>query len=200
MDIPDDSDADILSQFETGIVLATDPQNVDTEKTGQAITTLDSFWIGLECPNCQHTFRLGDRVNRVTDRQVPCHLSCPKDEENTEEVEMIVATFFSGLQEAWTIPESLVIKQLAKGDPLLAPPFGAFRRRICKICANTFRLHDQVVVCPCQPQEPLCGAAIHYDPVQDLYCWDEWNTGSKSDTGSKSRYCPVTSRQLDTPT
>jgi len=47
-------------------------------------------------------------------------------------------------------------------------------RAVCRVCGYTFREGDQVVVCPCYPDDPKCQAAVHRDLLRQLHCWDIW--------------------------
>src|SRR5205085_2866290 len=78
------------------------------------------------------------------------------------------AAFYLGLDESWPPPATLPVRRLELGtkvgDLLLAPAVSGFRRHRCAICGHTLRPHDQVVICPCRPEQPMCILAIHRDP------------------------------------
>jgi hypothetical protein len=180
---------------EQGIAAALDPVNdVAIQSGGRATTTLNSFWLHHRCSTCNHTFRLGDQVEVRGDGQV-LHCSPLLPCAGGREVEVTsgpeTAAFFFGLDEEWPPPEGIPIVRLEVGHPLLAPRFRRLERHTCSVCGHTFRLHDQVVICPCSPHRPLCQAAIHRDPIHGLYCLDAWNPDA-----NEQKYCPITSRQL----
>lgn len=192
----------INAAWQQGFEAAMDPRNQEAfQKGGKAITTSRSFWLHSRCNRCAHTFRSGDEV--ILEQGRAQHLDsstfCRSEIVNEKGQQKLargssskVETFFSGLDEAWPPPEDIL--RLEEGHRLLAPPVAGFRRHSCLMCSHTFRLHDQVVICPCSPDAPLCGAAIHRDPVRGLNCLQSWNPGGKAVV-----YCPVTSRRLSTP-
>jgi len=82
--------------------------------------------------------------------------------------------FYAGLEAAWPMPDNLPVKRLKADDLLLAPPRMGHGRASCRVCGYTFREGDQVVLCPCHPDEPRCRAAVHRDLLRQLHCWDMW--------------------------
>ena len=185
----------LRSLFDQGLTAAMDPVNALSIQEGTAITTLNSYWLHQHCSQCGHTFRPGDEVYISKDRTVlhnsallPCAKKSPISSHSPAET----TAFFQGLDTSWCPPKCLPIKRLEEGDPLLAPPYAGFQRHSCAICGHTLRLHDLVVICPCQPQTPLCQIAIHRDPIHGLHCWELWDNWD----ADKDRYCPATSRKL----
>lgn len=182
--------------FDKGAAAAIDPTNdAAIQRGGDAITTLQSSWLHQQCPICAHTFRLGDQVIIVDDKTITHQisgLSCPQGRETIAESLSEISNFFVGLDEAWPLPENVSVIRLEIENELLAPPSGAFQRFTCAVCAHTLRLYDQVVICPCSPEQPLCQTAIHRDLIKGLHCLEAWNPEAK-----KQHYCPVTSRNLN---
>lgn len=183
----------IEKDFEQGLKLAMDPTNLIVEG-GRGITTLYSPWLHRLCPDCKHSFRLDDEVF-ISEAQVVRHnialLPCAGGKKQAENLHTEdTSAFFRGLDEIWPPPKDLPVRRLEMGDILLAPSYAGFQRHKCAICGHTLRLHDVVIICPCQPHEPLCQIAIHRDPAHNLYCWEEW----KPET--YKLYCPATSRPV----
>lgn len=171
--------------FERGVERGRDPAR---EGEGAVVTTLRSPWLGKPCSRCAFTFRRGDRVvsgAAHAEKSCPDELSSP----GLEGADPERAAFYQGLAEAYPPPADLELVRLLPGHPLLARQ-GPFSRPACVVCGHSLRPYDEVVVCPCQSDAPLCAAAVHRDPIRALFCWDEW---SKS---KLARYCPVTSRKL----
>lgn len=163
-------------------------------KGGVAVTLVTSPWLFQICPECLHTFRVGDEVEVELDKSIRHAGSrgqCLCELAGTADPAGEAARFYEGLNEAWPAPEEFHILRLEPGHELLARPRGATGRRSCAICAHTFRPNDLVVICPCSPAEPLCAAAIHRDVIHNMTCWDAWNPDKVRE------YCPVTSRRLD---
>ena len=159
---------------------------------GKAHTTLNSRWLGEKCPVCLHTFRLGDEVYIAPTGEVTHHsssLPCTPNPEAPPETE--IRQFFQGLDAAWPPLEALPLVRLEGKHPLLAPPQARFGRHTCAVCTHTLRPRDQVVICPCNPQQPQCNLAVHRDSVHQLYCLEAWNP-----TINAQNYCPITSRRL----
>ncbi len=187
------SRAALQIEFEAGEAAALDPANEPAATGGHATTTLQSPWLHLRCRVCGHTFRPGDPVEVDSGGEavhagaaLPCAGGDVAAEANPE-----AAAFFDGLDETWPPPENLPVVRLEAGHYLVAPPLAGFRRRTCAVCGHTFRPLDHVVQCPCFPEAPRCGVAIHRDPVHGLHCYDDWNPGAHQ------LHCPATSRKLD---
>lgn len=194
----DQARLDLERLFRQGEQEAMDPDNKETVAGGKgAVTTLRSRWLHLRCVECGHTFRVGDPVDigadlkaRHASPELPCAGSVAAAVSDPKEA----ADFFRGLDEGWPPPANLPVTRLEQGtkigDILLAPPLAGFRRHTCAICGHTLRRHDQVIICPCHPEKPMCVLAIHRDPVHNLNCWEAWNPGAVQ------KYCPATSRKL----
>ena len=191
-----ESNDDIIKQFDQGIELISDPENnLTIQNSGDAITSLHSFWLGENCQVCAHTFRLGDTVFIDKNRQVfhnSALLPCAKEGQVAIEISHEISDFFEGLSETWPPPKNIPITRLEHGHELLAPKRGGFKRKTCAVCGHTFRLHDHVIICPCSPNDPKCMTAIHRDPIHGLHCYEAWNPGA-----NKQEYCPVTQRKLN---
>ncbi len=186
----------ILSAFNQGVTVASDPANDSAiQSGGEALTNLNSYWLGEYCPVCFHTFRLGDEVIISKDGKVRHNsplLPCSQNKQVSLESSHETSTFFDGLYESWPPPKDISVVRLEQNHGLLAPPRAGFKRHSCAVCGHTLRLHDHVVICPCSPNEPKCLTAIHRDPIHGLHCFEAWNPGA-----NKQEYCPVTSRKLD---
>lgn len=183
------------TEFSKGIAAAMDPINAAVEREGRAVTSLFSPWLHGHCKHCGHSFRPGDEVYVFPDGHVvhdsgllPCkgEGSAAALENNATEA------FFQGLDNAWPPPEGLPVVRLEQGHPLLAPAFAGFKRHACAVCGHTLRLHDMVIICPCQPHKPTCQVAVHRDPLHNLNCWSLWGV----EDGNKLEYCLATSRKL----
>lgn len=147
---------------------------------GIVITRSWSWWNGTYCRTCGHTFRRGDRVlvtspTRAVQHLVP-GLECGTDPEpspdpGTAERNDLAA----GLLACW--PTSAPESQLAPDDWRIPRPGTRADRRppVCLYCGHTFRAGEYVVICPCTPERPACGAAVHRDPAAGLPCWDRWH-------------------------
>jgi hypothetical protein len=182
--------------FEAGLDSARDEAGVSALERGEiAVTSLTAQWLYSLCPQCRHTFRVGDRVKRKPgvgvvhcSPQLDCLGGSPSAMEGgTREI----TEFFAGLDEEWPPPQDVRVVVLEPGHPLLAPPRAGFRRKSCMVCSHTFRPLDLVVVCPCSPGGPLCEVGVHRDPVHGLACLEMWNPSGTN------THCPVTSRKLD---
>lgn len=182
-----------VEAFERGLSQALDPANRLMVEGGQGITTLYSPWLHKLCPVCKHSFRLDDEavlssngIARHNTLLLPCAGGATDGPPQTS----AATAFFRGLDAAWPPPQNLPLRRLEEGDPLLALPPAGLRRHKCAVCGHTLRLHDVVVICPCQPQNPLCQIAIHRDPAHNLSCWEEWKPDAYD------LYCPATSRKI----
>ncbi|MEH2368483.1 hypothetical protein [Nostoc sp.] len=189
------SSLDLRSDFEQGVIIATDPvNNTAIQRGGQGITTLNSYWLHQYCPICSHTFRLGDEVYIAEDRPVKHNsalLPCSKTDVSKWKFSEETSAFFMGLDTAWPPPQDIPVVRLDAGHQLLAAPFAGFERHTCVVCGHTLRQNDRVVICPCSPDQPLCKIAVHRDLMHGLNCLEVWNPGANG-----QRYCPVTSKKL----
>lgn len=178
-------ESDIRNRFMKGMEKGLDPdtfmaeeiQKDDTHRT--RVTHLRSRWYYRFCDICGHNFRLGDTVQILSNGQIVHDmpgLRCADDTQSSESSQQMTErdAFYKGLEKAWKMPEDVPIKRLQPGDPLLAPPHQGHGRATCRVCGYTFREGDQVVVCPCYPDEPRCVAAVHRDLLRQLHCWDLW--------------------------
>jgi hypothetical protein len=184
----------LQTEFQRGLDGALDPVNASAVRGGQAVTTLLSRWLHTHCPTCAHTFRTGDPVEISSDgtvRHQSASLRCASGGTVETAPATVLTEFFAGLDASWPPPPDMQVIRLEEGHVLLAPPRAGFQRHTCAVCGHTLRLHDSVVLCPCSPLKPLCGVAIHRDPLHGLHCLEAWNPGGTL------KYCPVTSRVLD---
>jgi hypothetical protein len=195
-DMKKSTDGSVQDEFQRGIEDGINPSDDSARSSdGRTITTLHSHWLHARCPVCSHTFRLGDEVHIAEDgtvRHCSVLLACSQRLDSAQQASHETAEFFRGLDEAWPRPDDVPIFRLEAGHELLAPPREGFRRRTCVVCGHTFRLHDEVVICPCSPNDPLCSAAVHRDVMNGLHCYEAWNPAA-----NRQHYCPVTSRKLD---
>ncbi|OUL34974.1 hypothetical protein BV372_12770 [Nostoc sp. T09] len=186
---------DLHSEFDKGVLIATDPvNNTAIQKGGKGITTLNSYWLHHYCPICSHTFRLGEEVYIAEDGTVKhdsALLQGNKADVSKWEFSQETSAFFMGLDTAWPLPQGLPVVRLDAVHQLLAPPFAGFQRHTCVVCSHTLRQNDQVVICPCSPHQPLCKIAVHRDLMHGLNCLELWNPGA-----NRQYYCPVTSKKL----
>lgn len=162
---------------------------------GIVITRSWSWWSGTACRTCGHTFRRGDRVLVANSRHTVQHLvpgvRCGTDPEpgadtGTSERDELAG----GLLATW--PVSAPVTRLAPDDwriPRSVSPAG-FRPPVCLYCGHTFRAGEYVVICPCTPYRPACGAAVHRDPAAGLPCWDRWHPEGEL------LVCPITLGKL----
>ncbi|MCP4696644.1 MAG: hypothetical protein GY862_07330 [Gammaproteobacteria bacterium] len=183
------------TEFQRGITAALDPVNAQADQKGHAVTTLHSPWLHSHCQTCGHTFRPGDEVFIFPDGRI-LHdsglLPCKGQSSEAAIQSEAAGDFFQGLDAAWPPPKDLPVVRLEQGSRLLAPPYAGFKRHTCAVCGHTFRLHDMVIICPCQPRAPMCQVAIHRDPLHNLHCWSLWGT----EEGNRLQYCLATSRKL----
>ncbi|TKD03189.1 hypothetical protein [Polyangium fumosum] len=189
----DTVEAALREAFDRGLGKGRDPTRKEPAAGGGTRTTIRSPWLGKTCTHCGHTFRRGDAVDPAgaARDEVRHGEVCPDEETisasaSSRERE----AFYAGVASAHPPPEGLPLVRLLPGDPRLAAPGGAGRRPSCVICGHTLRPFDEVVVCPCSPEAPLCRGAVHRDAIRTMYCFDEWQ---KSKIG---QHCPVTSRKL----
>ncbi len=116
-------------------------------------------------------------------------LGCAGQPRTPARASRLAGGFFQGLVAAW--PDAQVATtELTPGHALLERLGRGRRRRFCAICGDTLRPYDRVVICPCQPEAPLCETAVHFDVLRQLHCWHDW----VSDPEHLS--CPATSRKL----
>jgi hypothetical protein len=146
-------------------------------------TTLRSPWLHRRCDVCGHSFRLGDTVLALPERRARHDMpglrcaaagaAAPSEPPGTA-----AEDFYDGLIAAWPMPDDVPLTRLVAGHPLLAPPHRGHGRAACKVCGHTFRPLDLVVICPCDPRNPRCQAAVHRDLLKQLHCWDTWRRSS----------------------
>jgi len=176
---------------------------------GETVTAAEPPWHFLVCDGCGHTFRRGDRVwrdprtrmVRHIDLALECDAPTTADAEpgigeaagtvaagsDSEAAAIELAEFALGLDEAWPLASHVPAHALTPSDWRVRRPRGGLPRPSCRFCGHTFRAGDLVVVCPCRPAQPRCGAAVHRHPAAGLVCWETWLP-----SGEVER-CPVTS-------
>lgn len=160
-------------------------------ETGQQVTSSRSPWGTLRCRTCRHTFREGDEVQVDADYAgagvvgvghldpaLNCLAEAPPyaDGKDLEE-------FVAGIGSVWRSTRQTTV--LAQGHPLVAEPPGHGPRQACLLCAETFRVSEVVVICPCGLKPETCLAAVHRDPARGLRCWETWRPSGVLDL------CPV---------
>lgn len=186
--------------FEFGRSAGEDPQPTHDElgAGGQAVTHSSSPWNHRLCQTCGHTFRRGDRVIRdLTSGQVR-HLDpalrCAvlPDDGQPEDQSAESAAFSAGLLAEWPPSDHVRVVQLTADDWQVARPGSASRPAVCVDCGHTFRAGEWVVICPCRPHDPGCGAAIHRDPAVGLPCWERWRPAEEVTV------CPVRQIRVNT--
>jgi hypothetical protein len=187
---------DDVAEFRVGVTSAFEHDGVtDTSgaEVGPAVTTLVSWWNHLLCDRCGHSFRRGDRVLRDsrtwTVRHLDARLACAGagDDDAPTAPAAELAEFAAGVDEAWPPAVDVPVTQLAADDWRVLRPPGLLTRARCLFCAHTFRAGEHIVVCPCRPADPACGAAVHRDPAAGLVCWESWRPAGTV------MACPVTS-------
>jgi hypothetical protein len=195
----------VREAFARGIASGRDPMNATALSGGVGVTNLRSPWLQRPCARCSHTFRRGDRVEVQPGGRFmhaagtpfcgddPARSpAAPEGEARPIEpaTSPVRTAFYAGIALALPPPAGAPIVRLDPGHPLLAPAGPAFGRAACAICGHSLRPFDQVVICPCSPEAPLCRSAVHRDPLRLMMCWDDWKN---SHLGN---YCPATSRRL----
>lgn len=201
------SASDEVIAFRLGERAAFEPPP-DAGESGQTTTTRVSWWNHLICATCGHTFRRGDRVRIDQASSAVVHLDpalgCATANQHDEAVRQVAASgspelddFAEGLVASWPSAGGTPVTRLGHGDWRTTKPRPPLERARCLFCAHTFRENEHVVVCPCSPANPACGAAVHRDPIAGLVCWESWQP-----TG-RVRLCPLTSsrpvQQADQP-
>jgi len=179
------------------------PDDPRTSQPRQRITTLRSPWLHQRCDVCGHSFRLGDTVLALPRRRalhampgLRCASASPAASPAAnpaanpatspktaapESPSSRAASFYDGLISAWPMPDEVPLTRLEAGHPLLAPPHRGHGRAACRVCGHTFRPLDLVVICPCDPLNPRCRAAVHRDVLKQLHCWDLWQQSPHRD-------------------
>ncbi|TQS46764.1 hypothetical protein [Cryptosporangium phraense] len=194
-----------LGEFAAGVAAGLDPQpQAGASRTGPAVTNIGSRWNHTTCSVCGQTFRREDAV-RITEQDgiaapavthrdpaLRCDpdVGAPPAEQSGDDV----ADFAAGLAAAWRPLDGAPISRLSPRDWRIPRPGGrpgSDRRRRCLYCGHTFRAEEHVVVCPCSPHEPKCGAAVHRDPGAGLVCWEKWRPDGEL------AICPITLTRLD---
>ncbi|HEY3867443.1 MAG TPA: hypothetical protein VGM10_03805 [Actinocrinis sp.] len=192
--IADGDPAGELARFEAGLADGLDPQPAAASGADRAaVTGISSWWTGLACQTCGHTFRRGDRVQLAAGGATPVHLDpalrCgtagdvsdqPPVDQGTVNQDPAPVEFAAGLVEAWPPADGVEATRLAPDDWHVARAGRRGRPIVCLYCAHTFRAGEYVVLCPCKysggadPAEEGCGAAVHRDPTAGLPCWENW--------------------------
>jgi hypothetical protein len=180
-----------------GTRLGLDPQPAlaQDHADGVVVTRSWSWWNGVRCRTCGHTFRRGDRALVVAAARTVQHLVpglvCGTDprpgaDRGTAEQDELAA----GLLATW--PADVPISRLAPDDWRIPRPGrrGSTYPPACLYCGHSFRAGEYVVICPCAPRLQACGAAVHRDPVAGLPCWDSWRPEGEL------AVCPTTMARL----
>jgi hypothetical protein len=185
---------DDVDRFEEGRLRGMNPQPAgDAIATdGRAITSPASPWNHDRCHRCGQTFRRGDAVEITlrphyvvvhTDPWMACGGTGVEDAHGSPGDDD--AGFAAGLLSAFPVAGGIPVQRLAVHDWRVATPDRTDPPR-CLYCGHTFRAGEYVVVCPCGPLTPNCGAAVHRDPAAGLSCWEAWRPDSTLSV------CPVT--------
>jgi hypothetical protein len=186
-------DADV-SAFRLGQQSAFEPPPDVVGADAAVITTQVSWWNHLICDTCGHTFRRGDRVRHEPGSAQVAHLDpglgCAAPSAGNQGAAgpasgSDLAQFAGGLGRTWPPTGNVRVTRLDKGDWRTGRPRPPFERARCLYCAHTFREGEHVIVCPCRPGDPACGAAVHRDPAAGLICWETWQPEGRV------RQCPV---------
>ncbi len=192
---------DDVESFEDGRLRGMNPQPVgDAVATdGRAVTNPASSWNHERCRRCGQTFRRGDAVEVTvrpdyvvvhTDPWMSCGGTSVGEAGGHESPgRNDAAGFAAGLLTAFPVAGGIPVLQLPAGDWRVATPDRVDPPR-CLYCGHTFRVGEHVVVCPCGPLTPKCGAAVHRDPAAGLSCWEAWRPDSSLSV------CPVTLTQV----
>jgi len=184
-------EADLLLGIEDGL----DPRPADdgAGPDGDVVTGPSSWWNHRLCKTCGHSFRRGDRVRIDRGARAVVHLDLALDCAVTEQKEaesaarqgdLETAALSEGLLAAW--PPQVPVTRIPLGDWRLPNPATGLPAPVCLYCGHTFRAGEYVVVCPCQPEQMACGAAVHRDPAAGLSCWERWRPAGRVTV------CPVT--------
>ncbi|MGW5128272.1 hypothetical protein ACWEQ7_30385 [Streptomyces sp. NPDC004069] len=162
--------------------------NVDRESQEATVVTaqlLDKLGqVAQLCPDCHHTFRLGEEVaverapgsgHAVLRHQGPqARCTAP----GSGDMSRAATEFHEGLDAANPPPAELHPVRLWPGHPLLALHAGVHggphTRFSCWVCGMTLRPGELVIHCTCSPTAPSCQWAIHRDPDRGNLCYDEW--------------------------
>jgi hypothetical protein len=183
-------------EFELGLQAGTDPQPDDwTARDTAGFTSQTSPWLSDVCDTCGQTFRRGDPVRHDpasgkvihTEPRLNCGtaITGDRDRQGGGDNEQ----FMAGLLQAWPPAAGIQVTMLDADDWRVARPGRQSPR--CLYCGHTFRAGEAVVICPCRPSDPHCGAAIHRDPVAGLTCWESWRPDSTLSI------CPVTLTRVE---
>ncbi len=196
-----------VTAFRLGTRAAFEAPADDASEAAEAVTTLVSWWNHLQCGTCGHTFRRGDRVRHDAQTSAVSHLDptlgCAAADDAlsqdaafgnglagagdaTPAYPADLDEFAYGLAAAWPPAGSVPVTQLGQGDWRITPPRPPLGRARCLYCGHTFRENEYVIICPCSPASPACGAAVHRDPAAGLICWESWQPSGEV------RLCPVT--------
>ena len=156
------------------------------------ITRSSSWWNRTRCLTCGHTFRRGDRALVTAATWTVQHLvpglDCGTDPSPGQDPGLTDRDQLAiGLLATW--PASAPISRLAPGDWRIPRP-GRPPPPVCLYCGHSFRAGEYVIICPCAPELPACGAAVHRDPGAGLPCWDRWRPEGKLTV------CPTTLARL----
>lgn len=184
----DSGTGDALAHFAAGLADGLDPQPAAGTADGTAVTSASSWWSGLTCQSCGHTFRRGDRVRPTPGGAVPVHLDpalrCSPPEGTSDHDAPVedpaLEEFAAGLAESWPPTDGVGVTRLARDDWHVARTGHRGHPVVCLYCAHTFRVGEYVVICPCRSSGGAglvgegCGAAIHRDPAAGLPCWENW--------------------------
>lgn len=178
-----DSDA-----FDEGMAEGLDPQQLPAHVGDSAVTHVSSPWNHRLCATCGQSFRRGDRVRLGGGgtgevAHLDPGLDCaggpvdPRSGDDTGQTGRTadIADFAAGVLAAWPPLNDVPVVRLGTADWQVARlSVHGVRPPRCLYCGHTFRAGEHVVLCPCAPDRPACGSAVHRDPSAGLVCWENW--------------------------
>jgi hypothetical protein len=194
-EVPPPPPSGVNTELMLGISVGLEPQAsfIDDTASGVVITRSSSWWNRTRCQTCGQTFRRGDPALVDSAARTALHLvpglDCGADPGSSSALSSADRDAFAvGMLSTW--PANVPVSRLAPSDWRL-PRRGSPREApTCLYCGHTFRAGEYLVICPCQPGQPACAAAVHRDPAAGLPCWDRWQP-----TG-RLAVCPTTLAKL----
>ncbi|MFF3329848.1 hypothetical protein ACFYWX_09840 [Streptomyces sp. NPDC002888] len=181
-------------EFELGVAGGADDPDSDAgsgQPEDRVTVVTDRLLIGLgeagqACPECHHTFRLGEEV--VVDRDPAAGtfalrhrgrlLGCGNAGTLDTHTSRLAGDFHRGLDETNPPSGDMHPVRLAPDHKLVALHAGVgdrpSTRFTCWVCDMTLRPGDLVIHCTCSPHHPACMGAIHRDPERGNLCYDDW--------------------------
>ncbi|MGV9341330.1 hypothetical protein [Streptomyces sp. NPDC003688] len=164
---------------------ADEPEDDVSVVTPQLLEKLGA--LTRSCPECHHTFRLGEEVTvehtGTGDEFLIRHrnqlLGC-RNPDGSQELTRMAAEFHEGLDDANPPPPDLHPVRLDPGHELLrlhpGTASGSASRYRCWVCGDSLRPKELVIHCTCSPHDPQCRCAVHLDPDRGRMCFDDWKS------------------------